>query len=309
MEGLRQVFCCLQRRDLQTANTLLTNMVEELSGRSYFPEDEMQSVAFIKQMEELGSLPAARCPAKTPSQSVVQMVHQEAGCGGDEVLEDLLGPKRSEEDGVLWRNLRLDWVRNWDQSCQTAVLLSRLQHTDLTSCDSAVLWRYLTALHDQRRVVDWIDWNGETSGASRWPELTPELVNNNTVCSTYMRENILDLLASLKKNIKSLTETNAVDGSLQGVHQRRLYKELMRNYNPLERPVNNDSHSLTVHFSFSLLQIMDVENGTAPCPQQVTAGVHTAPHVGEYSVKLPWLDIRPLILHECRPNSASNPAE
>lgn len=57
------------------------------------------------------------------------MVHQEAGCGGDEVLEDLLGPKRSEEDGVLWRNLRLDWVRNWDQSCQTAVLLSRLQHT------------------------------------------------------------------------------------------------------------------------------------------------------------------------------------
>ncbi|XP_023811288.1 neuronal acetylcholine receptor subunit alpha-7 [Oryzias latipes] len=48
-------------------------------------------------------------------------------------------------------------------------------------------------------------------------------------------------------------------GSLQGVHQRRLYKELIRNYNPLERPVSNDSHSLTVHFSFSLLQIMDVD--------------------------------------------------
>lgn len=46
--------------------------------------------------------------------------------------------------------------------------------------------------------------------------------------------------------------------SLQGVYQRRLYKELMKNYNPLERPVSNDSHSLTVHFSFSLLQIMDV---------------------------------------------------
>uniref|UniRef100_A0A3Q1IB24 Neuronal acetylcholine receptor subunit alpha-7 n=1 Tax=Anabas testudineus TaxID=64144 RepID=A0A3Q1IB24_ANATE len=47
--------------------------------------------------------------------------------------------------------------------------------------------------------------------------------------------------------------------SLQGVYQRRLYKELMKNYNPLERPVHNDSHSLTVHFSFSLLQIMDVD--------------------------------------------------
>ncbi|XP_023129721.2 neuronal acetylcholine receptor subunit alpha-7 [Amphiprion ocellaris] len=50
-----------------------------------------------------------------------------------------------------------------------------------------------------------------------------------------------------------------IPASLQGVYQRRLYKELMRNYNPLERPVSNDSHSLTVHFTFSLLQIMDVD--------------------------------------------------
>ncbi|XP_062849142.1 neuronal acetylcholine receptor subunit alpha-7 [Trichomycterus rosablanca] len=47
--------------------------------------------------------------------------------------------------------------------------------------------------------------------------------------------------------------------TLQGEHQRRLYKDLMRNYNPLERPVHNDSHSLTVHLSFSLMQIMDVD--------------------------------------------------
>lgn len=56
------------------------------------------------------------------------MVHQEAG-SAEEVLEELVGHKRSEEAGALWRNLRLDWVRNWDQSCQTAILLSRLQHT------------------------------------------------------------------------------------------------------------------------------------------------------------------------------------
>ncbi|XP_023652717.1 neuronal acetylcholine receptor subunit alpha-7-like isoform X1 [Paramormyrops kingsleyae] len=47
--------------------------------------------------------------------------------------------------------------------------------------------------------------------------------------------------------------------SLQGEHQRRLYKDLLTNYNPLERPVFNDSHSLTVHFSLSLMQIMDVD--------------------------------------------------
>lgn len=61
-----------------------------------------------------------------------------------------------------------------------------------------MLWRYLTALHDQRRVVDWIQ-NTETSGTPRWPDLTPELVNDSTACSSYMRENILDLLARYKQ--------------------------------------------------------------------------------------------------------------
>ncbi|XP_035376074.1 neuronal acetylcholine receptor subunit alpha-7 isoform X2 [Electrophorus electricus] len=55
-----------------------------------------------------------------------------------------------------------------------------------------------------------------------------------------------------------VTTAFLVHVSLQGEHQRRLYKDLMKNYNPLERPVYNDSHSLTVHFSFSLMQIMDV---------------------------------------------------
>uniref|UniRef100_A0A3Q2VXC0 SPG11 vesicle trafficking associated, spatacsin n=1 Tax=Haplochromis burtoni TaxID=8153 RepID=A0A3Q2VXC0_HAPBU len=170
-EGLRQVSSCLRRRDLQTANTEL--MVDELSSRSYFPEEEKESVEFIGEMEKLGSRPAVRCTGK---------------------LEVQRRPREDEEEerGGLWRTLRLDWVKNWDQSCRTAVLLSRLQH--LRACDASVLWRYLTALHDQRRVVDWIQ-NTETSGTPRWPDLTPELVNDSTACSSYMRENILDLLA------------------------------------------------------------------------------------------------------------------
>ncbi|KAM3870218.1 spatacsin [Diretmus argenteus] len=214
MEGLHQVFSCLELRDLLTATTLLTNMgfnvkkqlhsislytndkalrefvVEELSGRSYFPEEEVQSVAFIRKMERLGSVPATRCPVSTSS--VVQMV--QTNPGGEEVLEELVRQRRSEEEPGLWRSLRLDWVRNWDQDSQTTILLSRLHHSALSSCDLAVLWRYLTSLHDHRRVVDWIQ-NTEASSSTRWPELTPKLVNNNTACSTYMRANILHLLA------------------------------------------------------------------------------------------------------------------
>lgn len=48
---------------------------------------------------------------------------------GVEVLTELVGQKQPEEEGSLWRNLRLDWVRNWDKSCQTAITLSRRQHS------------------------------------------------------------------------------------------------------------------------------------------------------------------------------------
>ncbi|XP_037306899.2 spatacsin isoform X2 [Pungitius pungitius] len=220
-EGLRQTFRCLQLRDLQTADALLLNMgfsvkeqlhsicvytadqdlreflVEVLSGRSCFPEEEMRGVEFIREMARMGSLPAARCPADaTPHRLLpLQMVRREEVGAGEEVLEELVAQRRREEDRAgLWTNLRLDWVRNWDPSCRTSVLLSRRPPAEVTSCHPAVLWRYLTALHDQRQVVDWIQ-NQENSGGSWWPELTPELVNDNTACSSYMREQVLDLLA------------------------------------------------------------------------------------------------------------------
>ncbi len=46
--------------------------------------------------------------------------------------------------------------------------------------------------------------------------------------------------------------------SLQGEYQRKLYKELMDNYNRLERPVLNDSAPIVVELGLTLLQIIDV---------------------------------------------------
>ncbi|KAF1392579.1 hypothetical protein PFLUV_G00029530 [Perca fluviatilis] len=46
--------------------------------------------------------------------------------------------------------------------------------------------------------------------------------------------------------------------SLQGPDQRKLYNDLMAGYNPLVRPVSNDSQTLTVQFGLTLMQIMDV---------------------------------------------------
>uniref|UniRef100_A0A8C5B8P2 Neuronal acetylcholine receptor subunit alpha-7-like n=1 Tax=Gadus morhua TaxID=8049 RepID=A0A8C5B8P2_GADMO len=47
--------------------------------------------------------------------------------------------------------------------------------------------------------------------------------------------------------------------SKQGPHQRNLLRELLRDYNPMERPVANDSNPLIVKFSFILMQVMDVD--------------------------------------------------
>ncbi|XP_061578291.1 spatacsin isoform X2 [Cololabis saira] len=213
-EGLRLVFSCLQGRDLQTASTLLSNMglnvkkqlhsiclytndkelrelmVEELSDRSSFSEEEMQSVVFIREMEELGLLPAFRGPTPTSPLRFVLMVPKEVE--GEGLLKEILDQSRPADGGGLWRNVCLDWVRNWDGSSRTAVLLSRHQPLEVSGVDPAVLWRYLTALHHLPWVVDWI---GNKESCSRWPEMTPELVNDNTVCSSPMKENILDLLA------------------------------------------------------------------------------------------------------------------
>lgn len=46
--------------------------------------------------------------------------------------------------------------------------------------------------------------------------------------------------------------------SVQGPYQRTLLKNLLKDYNRMERPVANDSQPLTVVLTLSLAQIMDV---------------------------------------------------
>lgn len=77
--------------------------------------------------------------------------------------------------------------------------------------------------------------------------------------------------------------------SLQGEFQRKLYKDLVKNYNPLERPVANDSQPLTVYFSLSLLQIMDVvSTGPAPSPRLGFRGAVEAPGGMGWSGRSRW---------------------
>ncbi|KAM4585407.1 neuronal acetylcholine receptor subunit alpha-7-like isoform 2-T2 [Odontesthes bonariensis] len=60
-----------------------------------------------------------------------------------------------------------------------------------------------------------------------------------------------------------LWATFCCQGCRGGVYQRKLYHDLMVNYNRLERPVQNDSAPIVVELGFTLLQIIDVHS--TPC--------------------------------------------
>uniref|UniRef100_A0A8C7T222 SPG11 vesicle trafficking associated, spatacsin n=1 Tax=Oncorhynchus mykiss TaxID=8022 RepID=A0A8C7T222_ONCMY len=223
--GLRLAFNCLTHKDLEQATALLRNMVrlwlcsvcdlrfwgggfnycvqvEELSKQSYLSDEETQRVEFIKQIEALCAVPETRSIRYCILLFLRVPQMSQTDPGSKSLLEELVDQRGSQSEQTLWSSLRLDWVRHWDHNTQRAILLSRLQDSGRTlltlSCDPGVLWSYLTSHHDQRRVTEWIEslaaQNGDPSSAPQWPALTAEVVNNNTRCSTHMRNHILYML-------------------------------------------------------------------------------------------------------------------
>lgn len=227
--GLRLAFTCLTHRDLQQATTLLTNMgfnvkeqlhnicvytadrdlrafmVEELKRLNHLSTEDLKKVEFIKQIENLCSRPATRCSKTFDKKRVLQKSQSEAESRN--LLQEILHEPVSCSIQSLVGSVRLDWVRHWDDDAQESVLLSRLPDHLLGSHDPAVLWSYLTSLHDQDRVTAWLTHtatqDSENTAASKWPALTAAVVDGNTYCSDYMKDQILDMLARQEVFVQS----------------------------------------------------------------------------------------------------------
>ncbi|KAI5100334.1 spatacsin isoform 1 [Silurus meridionalis] len=227
--GLRLAFTCLTHRDLQQATTLLTNMgfnvkeqlhnicvytadqdlrsfmVEELKRLNHFSTEDLQRVEFLKQMENLFSRPATRCKKPLQKNRVLQRSQPEDV--SKNLLQEILPKPLSCSIQSLVGSVHLDWVRHWDDDTQKSVLLSRLPDQILGSCNPAVLWSYLTSLHDQDRVTAWLKHTAtqdcKSSAASKWPAFTAAVVDGNTYCSDYMKDQILDMLARQEVFVQS----------------------------------------------------------------------------------------------------------
>ncbi|KAF4017726.1 hypothetical protein G4228_008887 [Cervus hanglu yarkandensis] len=111
-------------------------------------------------------------------------------------------PKVKESN--IWETLSIEGFNVKDQLLKICFYTTDKSIRDFlvgySSYSPEALWRYLTARHDWPSIILWIgEFQTQSSHASleqnKWPPLTVDVVDQNTCCDTYMRNEILDRLA------------------------------------------------------------------------------------------------------------------
>ncbi|XP_038002943.1 spatacsin [Motacilla alba alba] len=217
--GLSLVYDCLLKGSTREASELLRNMgldvkqelhkiclhtqdkhvrellVKVLREENYFSEEEKKIIDFVHQVESFYS----ECfQENRETQSLSR-------CSSWRRQQELSGPRAVLGSQLGWASPRapwltvsLSWALCWEQLLQEMVLLPWKPRQELKSCSPEVLWMHLTAQHDWLSVCSWIE-EAEPSQApcdrAAWPPLSPDIVDRSTLCSPYMRQDILNKLA------------------------------------------------------------------------------------------------------------------
>ncbi|XP_045142394.1 spatacsin [Echinops telfairi] len=219
--GLGVVFDNLRKNNIKEASELLRNMgfdvkdqllkicfytadksirdflVEILKEKNCFSENEKRTIDFVHQVEKLYS---GQSQEKTQIQPFPRYWIKERDFSKHKsVLDSVL---KCNKDECNKQDLRmvLNWAQWWDQQTQESILLPRISTEDYKSYSPEALWRHLTAHHDWLNISLWIrELQSQDSGASlqqnKWPPLTVDVIDQNTCCNNYMRNEILDKLA------------------------------------------------------------------------------------------------------------------
>ncbi|XP_063268578.1 spatacsin isoform X2 [Prinia subflava] len=217
--GLNVVYACLLRGSAREASGLLRNMgfdvkqelhkicfhtedrhvrellVKVLQEENYFSEKEKKIIDFVHQVESFysESFQENEETQSLCSSSFSSCRRQQEPCRQQELCRQqaLLGSPSSSRLRVM-----LNWALWWDELLQEMILLPRKPRQELKSCSAEALWMHLTAQHDWFSICSWIE-ESEPSQApgAAWPPLSPDIVDRSTLCSTYMRQDILNKLA------------------------------------------------------------------------------------------------------------------
>uniref|UniRef100_A0A8C2NR63 Spatacsin C-terminal domain-containing protein n=1 Tax=Capra hircus TaxID=9925 RepID=A0A8C2NR63_CAPHI len=214
--GLDLVFDNLKKNNIEEASELLKNMgfnvkdqllkicfhttdksirdflVEIFKEKNYFSEKEKRTVEFVHQVEKFYS---GHLQENIQIQSLPRYwIKEQDFSKHKSVLDSFL--KYDHKDNKIV----LNWAQWWNQPTQESILLPRMNPEGYNSYSPEALWRYLTARHDWPSIILWIgEFQTQSSNASleqnKWPPLTVDIVDQNTCCNNYMRNEILDKLA------------------------------------------------------------------------------------------------------------------
>ncbi|XP_028926143.1 spatacsin isoform X3 [Ornithorhynchus anatinus] len=182
-----------------TEKALRDFLVGVLQEENDFSEEEKRTIEFVRQVETLYMGPGEenrepKCPSRCWSKERDLPRHK---C----ILDSVLGePEPEDEPSEPERRLMLSWAERWDPPTREAVLLPRITEDELRSCTPEVLWAQLTSRHDWPNILSWIGELQPQDGPAplqpaRWPPLTADVIDQHTLCSGYMRNEILDKLA------------------------------------------------------------------------------------------------------------------
>ncbi|NXQ10949.1 SPTCS protein, partial [Peucedramus taeniatus] len=261
--GLSLVYDCLLKGSTREASELLRNMgmdvkqelhkiclhtqdkhvrellVKVLQEENYFSDKEKKTIDFVHQVESLYS---ESFQENKETQSLSR-------CSSWRRQQELSGPRAVLGSQLGWGSpggtrltVTLSWALCWDQLLQEMVLLPWKPHQgkywapggstgdwELKTCSPEVLWMHLTAQHDWLSICSWIEESEPSQapcGRAAWPPLSPDIVDRSTLCSPYMRQDILNKLARKGIFVRSeledfellLQRLSCLGGVLQNPH-------------------------------------------------------------------------------------------
>ncbi|XP_043836659.1 LOW QUALITY PROTEIN: spatacsin [Dromiciops gliroides] len=218
--GLNLVFDRLLKKNVKEASELLKNMgfnvkdqlhkicfytaeknirdflVGILKEENYFSEEEKRTIDYIYQVEKLYS---EAFKENTGTQPLRSWRKNDDFSKHGSVLDFL---KFNEKDEIYKQDHRiiLSWAQWWDGPTRESILLPRRSTEELKSCSPEVLWMHFTAHHDCLSIFSWIEELQTQDGCvplqqAKWPLLTVDVIDQNTCCNSYLRNEILDKLA------------------------------------------------------------------------------------------------------------------
>ncbi|XP_059495149.1 spatacsin isoform X2 [Stegostoma tigrinum] len=215
--GLNLTYECLLKKDLQEARELLKNMgfdvkrelhsiccytadrdlrdflVENL--QDYLSVEEKERVKFVHFVEKLySSAQIVECPLQN---GIFQAENIDPSFAAvlEPIMNSEVGNAEHPQGGSNSCVVILDWAKWWNEVAKEQIKLCRELDMTIQSCSAEVLWTYLTSRHCWAKVCDWIEIFQTNENSANWPTLTPDIVNQSTRCSNYMRNQILDILA------------------------------------------------------------------------------------------------------------------